>query len=134
MSEILKIRVNLFGRSFECEGREAVVLEQYERFLQSINTAPQRHLELPATRDQALDATCLILLQHLRSPTPQTQVSASELTPQLRDQGVNTPRVDRLVLTRPDLIVQIGRKRGTKYALTEEGIRYAEALATRLGH
>lgn len=58
----------------------------------------------------------------------ESEVRAGALRLDLSNSGLADPRLDRVLKTLKDEIVQLGTTRGTRYCLTNEGLRRAEQV------
>jgi hypothetical protein len=118
--------------------------------LTSDGTVSLRHL--PTTRDRQFDALVLLLYGYICAkahfttvfknegttsggdeddPTWDYSVTSAELLAGMKRSGLECDRADRVLSNRSEpYVLQIGRKRGTRYALTKAGRDYAVRLRT----
>jgi hypothetical protein len=125
--------------------------EEDDRFHQRIfrltneGTVSLRHL--PTTRDRQFDALVLLLYGYIvakatfktvfkdeapadnggeNCPTSDHSVTSAELLTGAKRSGLECDRVDKVFFGRPETyVLQVGRKRGTRYMLTKAGRDHA---------
>lgn len=86
---------------------------------------------LPNGDEKKSDAIFLILLGYLLL-RDQSEVKASELLLAAKQSGLTLSRLDDTLDKYDALVARGGIKRGSRYALTNPGIEYAESVALRL--
>ena len=82
---------------------------------------------LPNSKSAEVDSL-LLLLYGFKSLTGDEHVSANELMTAARKSGLSLVRLDRILGSLNGFVQKGGKKRGTKYFLTNPGIAKAEAL------
>lgn len=82
---------------------------------------------LPQGNDSAAEAI-LLLIYGFQTIRNENEVGALELTEAARRSGITLSRIDRTIARMTGLIRKGGRKRGTRYQLTNPGINRSEEL------
>jgi hypothetical protein len=86
---------------------------------------------LPNTEEKKSDAIFLILFGYLILKD-QSEVKAGELLIAARQSGLTLSRIDDTMDKFDVLVTRGGIKRGSRYALTNPGIEYAESVAAKM--
>lgn len=82
---------------------------------------------LPTTNDRDLD-TVILLIYGIQKLNDEHEASALEVMTGARQSGLTIVRLDRLLAQRPELVRKGGKRRGTRYSLTNLGVNHAERL------
>jgi hypothetical protein len=86
---------------------------------------------LPKTDNRNTDALVMILYG-FRVLKQQHDVPASSLVAAAKQSGVNIDRVDRTLAVRDDLFQKGGSRKGSRYALNNQGALHAEQLVKQM--
>ena len=156
MNETTRIHVRLGANEFDAEGPIELVQQQYEEFLALVSAGERlpvtrANVRLSAkTIKAAFTSLCpatsvplpvpsfsldqpdflLAVLYGALAISDISAVSASDLMALLKYKGLasDPERIDRLFSIHSGLIRKTGIRRGSKYALTQEGVGRAERL------